>query len=168
MIGNNRTAIDAALQQANREGLHAEIAAVGVQGEARDAGLQFASRLRDAVLLRRRPFCLVVGGETTVAVDLSGKGGRNQELALAAVDALDGLRDACLVALATDGEDGPTDAAGAVVTGETCSRAADIGMVAGDYLRRHDAYPFFAALGDLLQTGCTGTNVNDLMVLFGL
>ncbi len=70
VIGNNRTAIDAALQQANREGLHAEIAAVGVQGEARDAGLQFASRLRDAVLLRRRPFCLVAGGETTVAVEL--------------------------------------------------------------------------------------------------
>ena len=111
---------------------------------------------------------MLAGGETSVTLGTAGKGGRNQELALAAVDPLDGQQNVCLVALATDGEDGPTDAAGAVVTGETRQRSAEMGMVASDYLGRHDAYPFFDALGDLLRPGYTGTNVNDLMLLVGL
>jgi hydroxypyruvate reductase len=111
---------------------------------------------------------MLAAGETTVTFTTRGTGGRNQELALAAVDILDGTGNCMLVSLATDGNDGPTDAAGAVVTGATRSRAAEFGMTAADYLYRHDAYPFFKALGDLLKAGHTGTNVNDLMLLVGL
>jgi len=73
-----------------------------------------------------------------------------------------------LISLATDGDDGPTDAAGAVVTGESARRAESLGLDAADYLSRNDAYPFFLALGDLIKTGPTGTNVNDLTILFAL
>ena len=82
-----------------------------------------ANRLRVSISRETRPFCLIAGGETTVTIKGNGKGGRNQELALAAVDELTGLKDALLIALATDGDDGPTDAAGAVVTGESAQRA---------------------------------------------
>ena len=94
-----------------------------------------------------------------------GKGGRNQELALAAVTELAGLENAILITLATDGEDGPTDAAGAVVTGETLQRARSLGLDPADYLARNDSYTFFEKLGDLLEIGPTGTNVNDLVLL---
>jgi hydroxypyruvate reductase len=86
-------------------------------------------------------------------------------LALSAVDELRGLKNVMLIALATDGDDGPTDAAGAVVTGESAQRAERLGLDAADSLSRNDAYPFFEALGDLLKTGPTGTNVNDLIFL---
>jgi glycerate 2-kinase len=95
----------------------------------------------------------------------NGKGGRNQELALAAVPELAGLENALLVSLATDGEDGPTDAAGAVVNGETLQRAEELDLSVADYLSRNDAYSFFERLGDLLKIGPTGTNVNDLAFL---
>jgi glycerate 2-kinase len=93
-------------------------------------------------------------------------GGRNQELALGAAAEMSGLPNALLVALATDGGDGPTDAAGAVVTGDTLSRAAAGGLSPGDFLANNDAYHFFAPLGDLLLPGPTQTNVNDLAFLF--
>ncbi len=95
-----------------------------------------------------------------------GKGGRNTELALAAVSELADFPGVTLVTLATDGEDGPTDAAGAVVTGETYRRARLLGMDPGDYLENNDSYTFFERLGDLLKPGPTGTNVNDLTFLF--
>ena len=113
-----------------------------------------------------RPACIVAGGETTVTLRGSGRGGRNQELALAAAADLAGLPDLALIALATDGGDGPTDAAGAVVTGATLDRARARGLDAAAYLARNDAYPFFDALGDLLKPGPTETNVNDLAFLF--
>ena len=84
---------------------------------------------------------------------------------MGAVDGLSGLENVMLIALATDGDDGPTDAAGAVLTGESAQRAASLGLDAASYLSRNDAYPFFEALGDLLKTGPTGTNVNDLSFL---
>jgi hydroxypyruvate reductase len=114
----------------------------------------------------KRPFCLLAGGETTVTLKGKGKGGRNQELALGAVDALAGLEDVMLVSLATDGEDGPTDAAGAAVTGESARRAKRLGMSVADFLSRNDAYIFFDALDDLIRTGPSGTNVNDLTLCF--
>ena len=87
-------------------------------------------------------------------------------MALAAVDVLAGLQNVMLISLATDGEDGPTDAAGAVVTGESAQRAKMLGMTAPAYLSRNDAYSFFDPLGDLVQTGPSGTNVNDLVICF--
>jgi glycerate 2-kinase len=95
-----------------------------------------------------------------------GNGGRNQELALGAAADLAGLPEMALVTLATDGGDGPTDAAGAVVTGETLERAAVLGMNPRRFLERNDAYHFFEPLGDLIKTGPTQTNVNDLAFLF--
>ncbi|MBT6060734.1 MAG: glycerate kinase, partial [Anaerolineae bacterium] len=92
---------------------------------------------------------------------------RNQELALAAVNDLADLRDVMLITLATDGEDGPTDAAGVVLTGESFVRAQELGLDVEAYLCEHNAYHFFDALDDLLKPGSTGTNVNDLTFFFG-
>ena len=114
---------------------------------------------------RKEPFCLIAGGETTVTLRGKGRGGRNQELVLGALPELDGLEDAMLISVATDGEDGPTDAAGAVATGRTLSRANALGLDAERALDENNSYRFFEALGDLIKTGPTGTNVNDLVVL---
>jgi hydroxypyruvate reductase len=166
IIGDNELASRTALKQAEVEGFQAEILMNDLQAEAREAGRMFSQKFRDELKQRPRPFCLIAGGETTVTVKGQGKGGRNQELALSAVNELRGLDDVLLIALATDGDDGPTDAAGAVVTGESAQRAELLGLDAADYLSRNDAYSFFQALGDLMKTGPTGTNVNDLIFLF--
>jgi hydroxypyruvate reductase len=168
VVGNNQTAALAASTQAEAEGLSVELLAGEIQGEARLVGRHLAERLKATLPHKPRPFCIIAGGETTVRVSGRGKGGRNQELALAAVDVLDGLDPALFISVATDGEDGRTDAAGAVVTQDTRRRATQLGLVPEDYLSRNDAYPFFEALGDLLKPGYTGTNVNDLMFLLGL
>jgi hydroxypyruvate reductase len=168
IIGDNKLAARAALNQAEQEGVLAEILTNELQGEAREVGRELAHQLRVSIPRKTRPFCLITGGETTVTIKGSGKGGRNQELALAAVNELDALEDVLLIALATDGDDGPTDAAGAVVTGESAQRAESLGLRAEDYLSRNNAYSFFDALGDLLKTGPTGTNVNDLVFLIAL
>jgi len=166
IIGDNKLAAQAALEQAELEGIHSEILTNELQGEAREVGVLLAKNLRDEQSKRTRPFCLISGGETTVTIRGNGKGGRNQELALAAVNELSDLENVMLISLATDGEDGPTDAAGAVVTGESARRAESLGLGAADYLSRNDAYSFFEGLGDLIRTGPTGTNVNDLVFLF--
>lgn len=168
VIGNNALALNAALFQARREGFDAALIDAPIQGEAAAVGRSLAGHLANAVDDEPRPFCLIGGGETTVTLESSGRGGRNQELALAAVDTLSGLRECLLVALATDGNDGPTDAAGAVVTGQSASRALALGLSASTHLTGHDSYAFFDALGDLLKPGYTGTNVNDIVLLVGL
>jgi len=168
IIGDNKFAAQAALEQAGREGFSAEILTNELQGEAREVGVMLAKQLQEEISKRPRPFCLIAGGETTVTITGNGKGGRNQELALAAVKELAGAHDVCLIALGTDGEDGPTDAAGAVVTGESAWQAERLGVDAADHLSRNDAYPFFDALGDLIRTGPTGTNVNDLVFLVAI
>jgi len=168
IVGNNLTARAAAYNQARLEGFHSVMEPGWVQGEASNAGRVLASQLATADREMGRPFCIIAGGETTVSVGSGGTGGRNQELALAAVDPLAGLDDVLFIAVATDGNDGPTDAAGAVATGQTCERAAQAGMRADTYLARHDSYHFFDALGDLLRIGYTGTNVNDLALLVGV
>jgi hydroxypyruvate reductase len=168
VIGDNNLASRAALEQAKREDIKAVILSNEVQGEAHEVGTKLARRLRDEVAKRSRPFCLIAGGETTVTIHGDGKGGRNQEMALAALGGLKDIPDVLFIALATDGDDGPTDAAGAVVTGESARRAESLGLDVADHLARNDAYPFFDALGDLLKPGPTGTNVNDLFFLFAL
>ena len=128
-----------------------------------------ASLLREVDSAKRpveRPACLVLGGETTVTVNGGGKGGRNQELALSAAIETRGMNDVVVVSLATDGNDGPTDAAGAVATGETASQAAALGLDPVVFLNENDSYRFFDALGDLISTGPTLTNVGDLVFLF--
>jgi len=165
IIGNNQIATAGAKKQAAAEGFQAETITAPIQGEAGVTGRQLVEVLKAALGEKLRPFCLIAGGETTVTIKGSGKGGRNQELALAAVEPMNGLQDVLLVSLATDGEDGPTDAAGAAVNGGSNRRAELLGMSAAAYLFRNDAYPFFDTLGDLLKPGYTGTNVNDLILL---
>jgi hydroxypyruvate reductase len=168
IVGDNRLAAESALEQAKAEGFHVSLLTNQLQGEAREVGVMLAKRLRDETMMRPRPFCLIAGGETTVTIKGNGKGGRNQELALAAVNEVRDLQNVMLISLATDGDDGPTDAAGAVVTGESARRAESLGLDAAGSLSRNDAYPFFEALNDLVKTHPTGTNVNDLIFLFAL
>lgn len=168
IIGNVLLAARGAVLQAQKEGFAADLLDTQIQGEAQLVGRALASQLVDQGRDKPRPFCLVAAGETTVTLATQGLGGRNQELALSAVEVLDGSRNCMLVALATDGNDGPTNAAGAVVTSETQARATAVGLSSQDYLARHDSYRFFEPLGDLLMPGYTGTNVNDLMLLIGL
>ncbi len=171
IVGDNPLAARAALKQAAAEGFRALLLTTALQGEAREAGRFLAAILSEIARSENplpRPACLVAGGETTVTLRGEGLGGRNQELALGAVRDLAGLPGLVLVSLATDGGDGPTDAAGAVVTGETLVRARQAGLSPEDFLRRNDSYHFFEALGDLLKPGPTQTNVNDLTFLFAL
>jgi len=168
IVGDNKLACIAAMEQAQHEGFHTEILTNELQGEASEAGVMLAKRLRNDVSKKPRPFCLIAGGETTVTIKGNGKGGRNQELALAAVDELRDMENIMFISLATDGEDGPTDAAGAVVTGDSAQMAESLGLFAPDHLSRNDAYHFFDEMGDLIRTGPSGTNVNDLVFLFAL
>ena len=169
IVGSNLLAAQAALVQAEAEGFHPYLLRTDLQGQARQAAFELATFLRQARLTGDpvpAPACIVVGGETTVILKGSGMGGRNTELALGAVSELAGFPGVMLVTLATDGEDGPTAAAGAVVTGESFQRAARLGLHPGDFLERNDSHTFFEKLGDLLTPGPSGTNVNDLVFLF--
>jgi hydroxypyruvate reductase len=167
LVGSNALAAQAALNQAKSEGFAIEFLGDDWQGEARETAKILCERLKKYPTVGK-PLCLVAGGETTVTLRGDGKGGRNLELALAAVGELAGQENTMLITLATDGEDGPTDAAGAVVTGETNQRARSLGLDAAQYLSRNDSYTFFTTLEDALKIGSTGTNVNDLTFLFRL
>lgn len=165
IIGSNRVAAAAARSVAQANGFHTHILSTWVQGEAREFGRFLAALARELDSSGDplpRPACLILGGETTVTLRGNGLGGRNQEAALACVADLSGLRDVLVITLATDGGDGPTDAAGAVVSGDTLAQANAAGLDPAAFLARNDAYRFFDALGDLLRPGPTHTNVNDL------
>jgi glycerate-2-kinase len=112
-----------------------------------------------------KKICLISGGETTVTVKGNGKGGRNTELALAFALEVAGKKDIVLLSAGTDGTDGPTDAAGAIVTGETIERATSLKLDPRAYLVNNDSYTFFSKTGELLITGPTGTNVMDLQII---
>jgi len=168
LVGSNLIAAQAALRQAADEGFHPYLLRTDLQGEAREVARDLSIQLRWAWRMgdpAPRPACIVAGGETTVTVQGDGRGGRNTELALAAVSELADFPDVMLVTLATDGEDGRTDAAGAVVTGGTWRRGLDLGLNAVEHLNRNDSYSYFSVLDDLLKPGPTGTNVNDLVFL---
>ena len=164
IVASNQIALLSAQAQAQAEGFQVNVLHMALQGEARIVGREIALELKESLQSIQRPFCLLAGGETTVTLKGDGKGGRNQELALAAVDVLSGANDVMFISIATDGEDGPTDAAGAVVTGKSAHRAESLGMSAADHLSRNDAYTFFDNLNDLIRTGPSGTNVNDLVI----
>ena len=144
-----------------QEGLNALLLTTYLEGEAREVAKVAAAFAKEMAKSDRplpRPACLVAGGETTVTIRGQGKGGRNQELALAAALALDGWENVLVATLATDGTDGPTDGAGAVVDGGTVARARQQGLDAEAYLRNNDSYHFFKATGELTVTGPTNTN----------
>jgi hydroxypyruvate reductase len=164
LVGSNSLAAQAGLEMAKSLGFQTYFLGDTWQGEARNVAKELCGHFN---LNYERPFCLIAGGETTVTLRGHGKGGRNQELALSAAIEMNGLENVMLITLATDGEDGPTDAAGAVVTGETCQRGGRLEVDAQALLSQNDSYSYFKSLGDLIQPGPTGTNVNDLIFLFG-
>jgi hydroxypyruvate reductase/glycerate 2-kinase len=171
IIGNNATALGAAERTARRLGYRVVHLSSFIEGEAREVGIVLggiARGVRDQHRPIAPPACIVGGGETTVTLEPGyGKGGRNQELVLAALQHLRtaGMHDMVLLSGGTDGEDGPTDAAGAIADAEVVRSAARHGLDAADYLRRHDPYPFFDAAGGLIRTGLTDTNVTDVQVM---
>lgn len=170
VIGNNSRALSAA--QAKAEALGYRVLNLGsyIEGETRQVAVALAGVVRSVRNEGRpiaAPACLLSGGETTVTLAANhGLGGRNQEFVLAAAAKLgaDGLRNVVVLSGGTDGEDGPTDAAGACADEATLAKAAAQGLSAGAFLVRNDAYHFFAATGDLLKTGLTQTNVMDVRV----
>ena len=169
VISSNRLALEAAARRATELGLASEIVSEPLAGEARSAGASVAATLRNysqarQTQVRARP-CVIWGGETTVTLgEAPGLGGRSQELALAAAQSLAGSEGMSLLAGGTDGRDGPTDAAGAIVDGTTWAKIAAAGRDPARHLAEHDAYPALAAAGALLQPGLTGTNVMDIVI----
>src|SRR5581483_8910674 len=164
VLADNDTALRAASLQASRLGYDVRMLSGWLRGEARERGRDLAQAARDAATGRGRPLALLAGGETVVRVAGHGKGGRSQEIALAAMEGLS-AQDAALAALGTDGRDGPTDAAGAIVDGRSLARAQALGLDVGAHLEENDSFPVFEALHDLIRTGPTGTNVRDVVVL---
>ena len=168
LIGNNRTACQAAAKCLKREGLKTILFDKPLEGEARQMGkalASFATKVTDYSFSLQKPLAVVAGGETTVEVKGKGLGGRNQELALAAALNLTDAQTCVIASLNTDGVDGPTNSAGAIIDGYTINRSLRAGLDPEKSLAENDSYTFFAKLGDLLLTGPTGTNVNDISVI---
>ncbi len=169
IIGSLQIAADAARQKAEILGFQTEILDLALTGEAKSVGKILAQYLKKRKTELKKfiiPMCIIAGGETTVTVSGKGKGGRNQEIALSAALELDGFANVQFITLATDGEDGPTNAAGALIDGQTIQHAKEMGLIAWDYLLNNDSYNFFKQTGELINTGPTGTNVNDLAFMF--
>jgi glycerate 2-kinase len=168
VVGNTLTASIAALNNIKKAGLNSVLLTSSLEGQAKDVGTVLASIAREADLSGNpvsKPAGVVAGGETTVIVTGKGKGGRNQEIALGAALEIDDLNGVVVASLSTDGVDGPTDAAGAIVDGKTVSRAHGLGLNPREFLADNDSYTFFSKLGDLILTGPTGTNVCDVSVV---
>ena len=169
IIGSNKKAIEMAKSEAESRGYRTEVISADLQGEARDAAAWLAGK---AISARRgltggsqEKICLISGGETTVTVRGNGLGGRNTELALVFGQEIKGMKGITLLSAGTDGTDGPTDAAGAIVDGGSVERAEALGINPRDYLENNDSYNFFKAAGGLFITGPTGTNVMDLQII---
>ncbi len=168
VIGNNRFASLAVREHLRSAGLNTLLLTSTLEGEARHVGVMLASIAREVFMSGnpvQKPAGIIAGGETTVTVTGKGLGGRNQEISLTAALKVGGLDGVVVASLSTDGVDGPTDAAGAIVDGKTMSRAAEMDLNPEEFLAENDSYNFFSKLGDLIFTGPTGTNVNDVSVI---
>jgi len=168
IIGNNRFASLAVCEHLRSAGLNTLLLTSTLEGEARHIGVMLASIAREVALSGNpvpKPAGIIAGGETTVTVTGKGLGGRNQEISLAAALKVGGMDGVVMASLSTDGVDGPTDAAGGIVDGKTMSRAAEMNLNPEEFLAENDSYNFFSKLGDLIFTGPTGTNVNDVSVI---
>jgi glycerate 2-kinase len=168
IVGNNQSASLAACTYLKLKSLNTLLLTATLNGEAKYAGIALASVAREILVSGNpmpKPAGIIAGGETTVTVTGKGVGGRNQELALAAASKLNGMDGVVLASLNTDGVDGPTDAAGAIVDGKTLAQATMLGLSMEECLAENDSYRFFSKLGDLIVTGPTGTNVKDISVI---
>jgi glycerate 2-kinase len=170
IVGNSIKAIETARQKAEQLGFDVTVIDTGIHGEAREVGLWFAHKVLTAKREltqgpgNRRPVCLISGGETTVTVHGHGIGGRNMELALAFAIEVDGQSGITFLSAGTDGGDGPTDAAGAIVDGFSAAKGRAVGIDPRKCLQNNDSYSYFKKTEDLLITGPTGTNVMDLQI----
>lgn len=168
LVGNNMLALVAAEAEATSRGYKTLLLSSRIVGEAREIAKIFPALAADIAaygMPLRRPACVLAGGETTVTLHGKGKGGRNQEMALAVLCDLESEAGLCFLSAGTDGNDGPTDAAGAFASLEIKERAARLGLDPRAYLAENDSYGFFSAVDGLLRTGSTGTNVCDLQIL---
>jgi hydroxypyruvate reductase len=168
LVGTNSIALEASGKRAAELGYNTAVLSSAITGETRDAATAHAAAAKGIIATGEpvpEPACVLSGGETTVTIKGTGKGGRNQEFALAAAIGIEGLPDTVILSGGTDGTDGPTDAAGAVADGTTIRRAAEADMEASSFLANNDSYHFFEKLGDLLITGPTLTNVMDLRII---
>ncbi len=168
MIGSNIIALQAAQREASSLCFNTLILSSSIVGETREAALFHGAIAKEVISTGHpipRPACIISGGETTVTIKGQGKGGRNQEFALAGALEIQNLEKTVLLSAGTDGTDGPTDAAGAIADHTTIKRAQLLGLDAKAHLNNNDAYPFFQKLGDLLMIGPTQTNVMDVRIL---
>lgn len=168
IVGSNSLALSAAAARADALGYRPLILSSMIEGDARQAAC-FLNRIAREVARSSNPIappaCILSGGETTVRVKGNGVGGRNMEMALAAALDMCGEKNTVMLCAGTDGTDGPTDAAGAFVDGDTVLRAVDLGLDPALYLADNDSYRFFSRLDDLLITGPTRTNVMDMQIV---
>jgi glycerate 2-kinase len=167
IIGNNRTVCNAAREYAKSIGARTVFLTSLLEGEAKAVGIivsAFSKELRMKREHSRHPVAFIMGGETTVNVTGSGQGGRNQEMMLSASTKLRGYDGIAITSIGTDGIDGNSPAAGAIVDGHTIQRAEDAAMNATQFLRNNDSYRFFKKLRDVIITGATGTNLNDVTI----
>ncbi len=167
VVANLQTAARAASEKAESLGIRARSCDLEVTGAAEAAAERLVRAGRAELARSGGPFCLIYGGETVVRVRGRGRGGRCQQLALRAAAIMAGEQRLTLLAAGTDGTDGPTDAAGAVVDGGTLARGDRAGLDADAHLKDNDAYSYLRASGDLVTTGPTHTNVNDLLLVLG-
>ncbi len=168
IVGSVSVLCERAKETSERLGYSSTIFTTSVDCEAREAGRMLSSVAREETVFGRplkRPCALIFGGETVVKVTGGGLGGRNQELALSAAIGIKGMEDAVIASIGTDGTDGPTDAAGGIVDGKTVERIEEMGLDPHEMLRNNDSYHALYASGDLVVTGPTGTNVNDLILV---
>lgn len=171
ILGNNRSATSAACAKLQKVGVRPLLLTSLLEGEARHVGTVLASIAREIIASENplsKPCGIVAGGETTVTVLGKGKGGRNQEVALSAALKISGVEGVVVASLSTDGIDGPTVAAGALVDGKTIERSQELRLDAKNFLANNDSYNFFSKLNDLIMTGLTGTNVNDVSLIVAL
>lgn len=168
IVGSNILAVSAAKEKAEALGYNSLILSTFIHGETEEVAkvhTAIAKEIASSGNPINKPACIISGGETTVTIEGKGKGGRNQEFVLAAAIDIVGLDNTIIISGGTDGNDGPTDAAGAIADGTTISRAEKLGLNAYQYLCENDSYNFFKPLGDLLITGPTNTNVMDLRII---
>ncbi len=168
VIGNNRVVVEAAEAKARQLGFNIHVLTRSLHGEARETARQFTDLARQIRSVGRPvppPACVIAGGETTVTVRGRGKGGRCQEFCLAGALGLEGMENVLILAAGSDGSDGPTDAAGAVADGQTVRRGREMGLDPLASLEENDSYHFFFTLGELVTTGPTNTNLQDLYLL---
>ncbi|MGB9673485.1 MAG: glycerate kinase type-2 family protein, partial [Anaerolineales bacterium] len=167
IIGSNAIACQSALEIFRQHGFSSYHLTSFLKGEAREVGKVMAAIARQLAIQpsQLKPIAIIAGGETTVTVRHPGVGGRNLELALGAVRDMQNLPNLLLLTFATDGEDGTSSAAGAVVNGDTLQRALELGLDPDEYLKKNDSHHFFKALDDLIFTAQTNTNVNDLVFI---